>query len=330
MPEPNVPISQDLAHVLPYDNAEQALDSILDCLYGAIPFKVWMVTRLDDDDWIIVRALDHGYGIKPGSIFSWKSTFCVRMSNQQGPMFAEDTSLHEAYRGAEINQGLSLPIGAYIGLPLFSQKGRLDGTLCALDPAAQHPLTPQQRLLATTLARILSTLLMVYSEAEAAQRRAELHRYEAETDALTGLYNRRGWQLALQDQESATLRTVQNAMVIVIDLDDLKVVNDTLGHHSGDELLRRTAQVLRTEFRDQDVIARTGGDEFAVLVPGASSRAAQQRVERLRAELQRARIRASVGYALRLANASMHDTVMQADRAMYRDKRQRHDPSPSI
>lgn len=310
-------LSQD---VPPFASADDALGTVLACLHSFVPFTLWMVTRLDDDDWTVVKSLDGGYGTRPGRVFQWSGTYCARMAAGDGPMFAEQAQSVPAYRDAAINDEVPLPIGAYIGLPLYKEHGELAGTLCALDPQPQAPLSDRQRLLVTTLARALSTLLMVHTKALAAERKAERHRYEAETDLLTGLYNRRGWELALQDQERATQRSVENAMVVIIDLDDLKFVNDSLGHEAGDALLQLAARTIRGQFRDQDVVARIGGDEFAVLVAQASTREAAKMLDRVRGALARAGVGASIGHGFRLANDSMTQTVAQADLAMYANK----------
>ncbi len=320
MSEANSKFLEELLQAQPFKSAEDALTCVLQCLKLHVPYKLWMVTRLDDNDWTVVQSLDEGYGANPGSTFDWSETYCSRMVIGEGPMFAEDAQQHTVYRRAKINQQVSLPIGAYIGVPLLKQDGELIGTLCALDPVAQLPLTERQKMLVLTLTRSLSTLQVVYTMAEQAHRKAQIHQYEAETDVLTGVYNRRGWNLALHDQELATSRTAQNAMVAIIDLDDLKVINDTHGHGAGDTLLKKAAQVIKSQSREEDVIARLGGDEFAMLAPGLSSSSAARFVERLRNALSQANVPASVGYALRLQQTSIEQTVHEADQDMYRHK----------
>ena len=314
---------EDLLQAQPFQSAEDALDSILLCLKMHVPYKLWMVTRLDDNDWTVVRSLDEGYGAKPGCTFDWSGSYCSRMVAGQGPMFAEDVQQYAVYCQALINQQLPLGIGAYIGLPLFKQNGDLSGSLCALDPMAQQPLSEHQKTLVLTLTRSLSTLQLVYTMAEQARRKAEIHQYEAETDVLTGVCNRRGWDLALRDQDLATMRTAQNAMIVIIDLDDLKSINDNQGHGAGDALLKKAAQTIKGQLRDEDVVARLGGDEFAVLVPGVSSSSATKLVERLREALKQAVVPASVGYALRLQHSSIEKTVHEADQVMYKHKNER-------
>jgi diguanylate cyclase (GGDEF)-like protein len=90
--------------------------------------------------------------------------------------------------------------------------------------------------------------------------------YEASHDALTGLINRREFEIRLQRALDATQATGKNQAVFYLDLDQFKVINDTCGHIAGDELLRQLAEVLQAKIRVNDVLARLGGDEFGILL----------------------------------------------------------------
>jgi diguanylate cyclase (GGDEF)-like protein len=102
-------------------------------------------------------------------------------------------------------------------------------------------------------------------------------------DALTGLYNR-----AFFDEEMARLEKDRQTPVSIImaDMDDLKATNDRFGHAAGDKLLRRAAKLLKESFRTEDVVARIGGDEFAVLLPNSSMEAAKMTIERIQSNLK--------------------------------------------
>ena len=108
--------------------------------------------------------------------------------------------------------------------------------------------------------------LNVELEERVARRTAQL-RELASRDPLTGLYNRRYFNDMLQRASAAARRHETNLACLMIDLDDFKQVNDTLGHGVGDELLRLTARTISGELRVEDVAARFGGDEFVVLLP---------------------------------------------------------------
>jgi diguanylate cyclase (GGDEF)-like protein len=153
-------------------------------------------------------------------------------------------------------------------------------------------------------------------------------------DDLTGLYNRRGFlTFATRDLRLAR-RGDETLLVAFADLDDLKRVNDTAGHAMGDRALRDAAVVLRQTFRDSDLVARIGGDEYAVLVRHAVPDRVDVLAERLKRHLREFNRRAarpyqlsiSLGFAQHKANtlSSVAGLLERADRALYRDKRRKH------
>jgi diguanylate cyclase (GGDEF)-like protein len=109
---------------------------------------------------------------------------------------------------------------------------------------------------------------------------------ERNTDALTGLRNRRSFLEIATYELAASARRGTMVSLASIDLDDFKRVNDTLGHAAGDRLLVEIAEGLRRTFRGSDCIGRIGGDEFAVLLPGAGGTEAAAILEKLEASLQ--------------------------------------------
>jgi len=149
-------------------------------------------------------------------------------------------------------------------------------------------------------------------------------RHQASHDALTQLANR-----ALFHERLTTGLTDAPMAVLLIDLDGFKEINDTLGHHVGDGVLIRVAEVLRRCLRSQDTAARLGGDEFAVLLPGVTRPEAVQTADRLVEQLaepvviegHQVGIQASVGVALGLPDQA-EALLRAADLAMYQAKSQ--------
>jgi diguanylate cyclase (GGDEF)-like protein len=117
--------------------------------------------------------------------------------------------------------------------------------------------------------------IMVGASRRLRRQATENHR-QARQDQLTGLPNRRQFYERIQTMLTGGSSRVAGA-VMVMDLDRFKEVDDTLGHHSGDLLLKAAAARIRRAVRDGDVVARLGGDEFAVLLPGASHQAGHER-----------------------------------------------------
>jgi diguanylate cyclase len=131
---------------------------------------------------------------------------------------------------------------------------------------------------------VRSTIVLLAAQAAIAIERADLlARLErvARTDELTGLPNRRAWREQLPCEMARAKREGWPICVAVLDVDGLKRINDTLGHHAGDQLLKQNAAAWSSALRPVDLLARYGGDEFAVLLAGCRLEDAQQLVDRL-------------------------------------------------
>ena len=158
----------------------------------------------------------------------------------------------------------------------------------------------------------------------------------AQTDALTGLYNLRMFNEVWQREHAASERDRGVYSLLLIDMDKLKDINDDFGHEAGNSAIKLVAQCLQRSIRNSDYAARFGGDEFAVLLPGASPDIAEAVVKRVRhnvykttLDLRSRMIRCSV--SIGLVNypkdaRDMREILSMADRKMYRDKELRRAP----
>ena len=158
---------------------------------------------------------------------------------------------------------------------------------------------------------------------------------QARRDGLTGVLNRLGWDEALTTAQRDVLDTRQPASVVVVDLDGLKAANDLRGHEFGDTVIRSLARVLSHTVREQDVVARTGGDEFAILLPNCGEAESELAVRRLTDAMRRQRVAgmpltASIGSATCSPSDDLRDTLRAADSRMYRAKSQRTSRSTAL
>jgi diguanylate cyclase (GGDEF)-like protein len=302
-----------------FPNFKSAAEAVLKLLYDRTGFHLWMVTRTEGDDWIVLDALDHGYGVEAGRVFRWADSFCKRMVAGEGPRVAPAAQQVPAYAEAAICD--QVPIGAYVGVPLTRADGTLFGTLCGIHPETHDDKLHCELPLAEMLARLLSSLLVAEMEALQQSRRAERAEAELLTDSLTGLYNRRGWDTLLAAEESRCQRYGSNACVLTVDLDELKRINDTRGHSQGDLLIQAAARAIEHSTREQDVVARVGGDEFCIMAVECDLTGGQALYERLTRQFRREGIKASVGLAPRTVQGSLIEAWRASDEAMYAHKR---------
>ncbi len=161
------------------------------------------------------------------------------------------------------------------------------------------------------------------------------------TDELTGIYNRRGFTLLVNQSIKVLDRTKNGGILFFIDLNDLKIINDTIGHKEGDEVLKAASMVLQNTFRDSDIIARHGGDEFVVFTTDVQSDMESTFRSRLREAISSYnskkrpfRLSMSVGssYYDPECPSTLDELVAAADESMYRQKNHRraHGSSGSL
>ncbi|MCA1566290.1 MAG: diguanylate cyclase [Acidobacteria bacterium] len=224
-----------------------------------------------------------------------------------------------------------------IALPLVKDE-RLLGVLAVYSLRPDHYTDDHLHLL-DTVARLASD---AFSNA--------LHHAEAEsnalTDPLTNLPNARALQLRFAEEEARARRNGTSFQVVMLDLDEFKLVNDTYGHSTGDQMLREVARVLNAQLREYDFLARYAGDEFVAVVqdlPRAQADDLCGRIERAIGQLslrvppdKRARVGISVGAArFGVDGETLNQLLIAADQAMYSAKadhkrRPRRNPPASL
>lgn len=204
----------------------------------------------------------------------------------------------------------------YAGAPISAPTGELVGALCVIDRETRTPSDEDVSALQDLAALVENELAASHL---------------AIVDELTQLLNRRGFELAADHFVHLARRSATTMSVVLADLDDMKTINDTLGHEAGDNALRESAELLTTVFRASDVVARLGGDEFAIAAFDTSADFEELASGRLKELLRHRnasgerepRLSISVGAATMNPEDSLGvgDLLREADTAMYRAKR---------
>jgi diguanylate cyclase (GGDEF)-like protein len=189
------------------------------------------------------------------------SSLCEQVARSGQPVVIQDVRQRAI---ALADDGLCrLDIASYAGVPMTAPNGHRLGTVAAID---HHPRAWQARDLAVlrAFARAVIAVLEVRS-VETDHDRAALMEDQALHDELTGLLNRRGFRLVAESHLALARRDCLPGVLLYIDIDGLKQINDGHGHATGDILLRDAARTLQDTFREADTVGRIGGDEFVVL-----------------------------------------------------------------
>jgi diguanylate cyclase (GGDEF)-like protein len=241
---------------------------------------------------------------------------CVVTFDTGEPVVVADLASEERFP-AFTSAALAAGLGAVFTFPLHHGEERLG----ALDLYREAPggLDPHTMSTAQTLADVAAAYLINAQAREDARLASEQHRQQALHDALTGLPNRLLLQDRFQHAGQRAVRTQECIAVLFIDLDDFKLINDTHGHHVGDELLVAVGRRLAALVRPDDTLARVSGDEFVFLCENLTDRAdAELLARRVDAAFEapfdlsglELSLAASVGLAVSAPGAAISDRLL--------------------
>jgi diguanylate cyclase (GGDEF)-like protein len=294
---------------------EQIARAVVERAASWIPVSCWAVVAVDGQEQQLSLLADNGLGPEMGSTLFGIANWILRTDQ---PFMSGDLRTDSRLEMSQAAAVLALPlrgrehiVGVLIGI---------DEAVSKEPPALGAPLEQAVKMLLGPAAFALDAALL-------------LKRTEAlsVTDDLTRLYNARYLNLALRRETRLAVRNSRPLSLLFIDLDGFKSINDSHGHLAGSRALVEAGAVIRGSARETDIVARFGGDEFALILPDTGLPGAMAVAERIRERIARhsflaadglnIHLTASVGVATLPEVASAADELVQAaDAAMYRVK----------
>jgi diguanylate cyclase (GGDEF)-like protein/putative nucleotidyltransferase with HDIG domain len=297
---------------------ENTLSTLVHKVGHIVPFDTCVVYLFDEAKGFAETALAVGLNAD-----AMQGRSVARGEGVTGFALANRRSVNRIHPSLDFVDGsLDGAYGSMAALPLYKDELLL-GALSVYSVNLQEYSDDQIRLLETVTRLASDALANAVNHA-----RAESN---ALTDPLTGLPNARSLQLRFEQEVARARRTGSPFQLIMLDLDDFKLVNDTFGHKFGDRMLREVAALVHAQFREYDFLARYAGDEFVAIVPDVAADQVgelRERIERAVSDFSievrsqgSARVGISIGWALFGPDGETLDQLLvAADEAMYQAK----------
>jgi len=276
-----------------------------------------------------IFSATHWFDLSTMTVTAPQTLFCLALLTTVALLQRTENGIYSIFLGRGIGGRITRILTPIIlVLPFLRETARAHVLQANRMPA--HYATA----ILASMAAMLSMVFLLFLAWRIDSMEKEIHGLSLR-DELTGLYNLRGFHLLAQQSLRMAHRSNLPFSVLFIDLDDLKRINDTLGHSEGSQFLAETADILKATFRETDVIGRIGGDEFAVAgqFSNISISMAAQRMEESSALRNAAAGRAlplsfSIGFITSEEgqNESLEELLAKADQAMYFEKRRKKVP----
>jgi diguanylate cyclase (GGDEF)-like protein/PAS domain S-box-containing protein len=303
-------------------NLEELLDSVLDNVLMVMGVEVGGIFLLDKQTSKLLLKTHRGMSpefARRVQVVSIGDGFIGQVAKLGKPILAEDVSADSKLSWMrKMGDGIQ----SFAAVPIMAKEKILAVMGVGSGKYRKFPDWEMQML--DTIANQIG---MAIENAQLYEHALEL----AFTDGLTGLYNRRYIMEQIEREFIRAQRSKAPLSLIMVDLDELKAINDRFGHHEGDGFLKEVARIVKVNTRASDVAARWGGDEFMLLAPGTDSRSASKIAERIRTQVERYKIKlegeevgitVSAGIVSYPAHASVVEELLKkADEAMYNAKR---------
>ncbi|MEI7986744.1 MAG: GAF domain-containing protein [Armatimonadota bacterium] len=264
----------------------------LQVLHDKLDFGLWMITRVEGHDWVVLKSKDFDYGVQDGDVFVWLESFCCRMIRGEGPNFAPVSKKVTAYAQAEI--GKKVPIQAYIGFPMWGENGELLGTLCAIDP---NPVPESWSEFEPFVQQIANELAEAYradyhQTIQNGQERLSNAKSEDQVGELLAL----DWESLLEAHQLAAQQKEKPYSIIVIKI-DASLRKD-----------QEVAGLLQTIVGNDNFVVYQGDHLYAILLQDCNTPGLEGIAYLLRSSLLELGVKALIGNAIHNASIDLNDT----------------------
>ncbi|MFP3976842.1 diguanylate cyclase [Marinobacter sp. KMM 10035] len=303
---------------------DQKIESLLRAGLDHFGLDIAILSRISGNDYTVEACVDLKGELEPSTRFDVSGTYCVHTLSENktvGFHFAgkSDIQNHPCYQNFKLE--------SYIGTPI-RLRGELYGTINFSSPFPVEPFCKDDYILMELLSDTVSYLLYTKMTEEKLEALARV-------DELTGLPNRRATLERLSDSVDQSNRFATNLVVLAVDVDHFKNINDKWGHAAGDRALAGFARVASGIGRKTDFCGRVGGEEFVFVLPGSNLEAGEALGNGLRERLAAEPIdigngefitlTVSGGLAMLEKDEAVESILARADEAMYKAKRQGRD-----
>lgn len=311
-------------HMIEKDLPEDLIEkwqNTLDILAELMDVPAALVMRLTGEDIeVFVASNTQGNPYKKGDRehFENSGLYCETVIKNQDKLIVPNALEDKDWN---TNPDIKLGMIAYMGFPVRYPDGAPFGTICVLD-RKENPFGKLREKVLERFRELLELHLAFH------KKNKELER-TANTDALTGLYNRRLFDEIFQKECSRHQRKGEQLCVVLGDLDGFKKTNDTYGHSAGDHVLIRVAEILENEARLHDFLFRWGGDEFLILLPETTIDGGVAYARRVLETMEKSSsvpgdymstLSMSFGVTGALPGESADSALIRCDRQLYRAK----------
>ncbi len=296
------------------DHVLQEWQSIVDLLASIGKVKAALIMRKSEDElevFLSSKTQDNPYQIGRKERYINSGLYCESVIKQGKMLLVPDASKSVEWKN---NPDMRYNMNCYLGFPIRLPDGNYFGTICMLDDK-QNDFSQNMKDCMEKMRNLIESNLLLLRLCM--------------TDQLTGIYNRKYLNERTAKELISSEQKNQPITAMMMDINNFKTINDTYGHLTGDDVLRKFAGMITNSLRNQDIAFRFGGDEFFVLMPNTALDEAFKMAERLRAKIESTKIgpdflvTASIGIAERRADESVDNWFMRLDQALYKDKTNR-------